>query len=88
MFLSCLLLAISSSIDSLGIGITYGLKKIELKKWSKIVLFSISILITFIAFLIGSIFKNLFNEKFFKLIGTLILVVTGLIVFFKTDTEE
>ena len=88
MIFSSLLLAISSSIDSLGIGITYGFKKIQLKKWSKIILFCISILITFIAFVIGSIFKNFFSENFFKLIGTLILVIMGLIVIFKTDTEE
>ena len=88
MIFSSLLLAISSSIDSLGIGITYGFKKIQLKKWSKIILFCISILITFIAFVIGSIFKNFFSENFFKLIGTLILVVMGSLVIFKTDTEE
>jgi len=88
MIFSSLLLAISSSIDSLGIGITYGFKKIQLKKWSKIILFCISILITFIAFVIGSIFKIFFSENFFKLIGTLILVIMGLIVIFKTDTEE
>ena len=32
MFVNTLLLAISSSIDSLGIGITYGLRKTRLSK--------------------------------------------------------
>ena len=38
MFISSLLLAISSSIDSLGIGVTYGLKRIKLKKWTKLII--------------------------------------------------
>ena len=45
MFLNTFLLAISSSIDSLGIGITYGLRHTKLLKKSKIILFLISIFI-------------------------------------------
>ena len=88
MFFSSLLLAISSSIDSLGIGVTYGLKKIKLKKCSKIILFCVSIFITLIAIIAGNIIKIFFSENFFKLIGTIILVFMGFIIIFKTDNED
>ena len=37
--------------------------------------------------LVGSILKNIFNETSFKLIGTLILVLMGLVIIFKTDNK-
>ena len=75
MFFSILILAISSSIDSLGIGITYGLKRIELKKWTRLILFYVSILVTILSLIFGNILKNIFSKNFFKLIGTIILAV-------------
>lgn len=88
MFFSILILAISSSIDSLGIGITYGLKRIELKKWTRLILFCVSILVTILSIISGNILKNIFSEYFFKLIGTVILVLMGLLIVLKTDYED
>ena len=88
MFFCSLLLAISSSIDSLGIGVTYGLKRIKLKEWSKIILFCVSIFVTLMSVLASSILKNIFSDIFFKLIGTILLVFMGLVIVFKTDNEE
>lgn len=88
MFFSILILAISSSIDSLGIGITYGLKKIQLKKWARLILFFVSISVTILSIISGNILKNIFSEKFFKLIGTIILVFMGLFIVFKKDYEN
>ena len=45
MFINSLILALSSSIDSLGIGITYGIKNTRISYMAKIVLFVISFLI-------------------------------------------
>ncbi len=88
MFFSILILAISSSIDSLGIGITYGLKKIEFKRWTRLILFCVSILITILSLIFGNILKNIFSESFFKLIGTVILVLMGLLIVLKTDFDD
>ena len=88
MFFSILILAISSSMDSLGIGITYGLKRIQLKKWDKLILFCISIFVTLFSISIGKIFKNFFNENILKLIGSLILLFMGLFILFKNDRNE
>ena len=88
MFFSILTLAISSSMDSLGIGITYGLKKIQLKKWARLILFCVSILVTILSLIFGNILKNIFSDNFFKLIGTIILVFMGLFIVFKKDYED
>ena len=53
MLLNVILLSISSSIDSFGIGITYGLRKLKIGILSKIILFTVSIITTYIAVLIG-----------------------------------
>ena len=58
--LNSLLLAISSSIDSLGIGITYGIKNTKISKLGKIILFIISLLITYISILFGNIIQYIF----------------------------
>ena len=42
MLLNCILLALSVSIDSLGIGISYGLKNTKVNSLSNITLFAIS----------------------------------------------
>ena len=43
MLLNAFILAISSSIDSLGIGITYGIKNTKISYLGKLILFSISL---------------------------------------------
>ena len=42
MIINSFLLAISSSIDSLGIGITYGVKNTRISNQAKIILFLLS----------------------------------------------
>ena len=49
MFINSLILALSSSIDSLGIGITYGIKNTRISYMAKIVLFVISFFISFLS---------------------------------------
>ena len=88
MFFSILILAISSSMDSLGIGITYGLKRIQLKKWDKLILFCISIIVTLFSISIGNFLKNIFNENILKLTGSLILLFMGLFIILKNDKNE
>ena len=88
MIFSSLLLAISSSMDSLRIGITYGLKRIELKKWDKLILFCVSIFVTLISILIGNILKNIFSKSFFKILGVSILIIMGLVIITKKNYNE
>ena len=70
MLLNCILLALSVSIDSLGIGISYGIKHTKISKISNFTLFSISFLMTSFSIFIGNSISSLLSEKFSILIGS------------------
>lgn len=88
LFFNTLILAISSSIDSLGIGITYGLRKTKLSNFSKLILFLVSTFITLFSGIIGSIFKNILPNYFANLIGSFILITMGLFIIIQTNNKE
>ena len=88
MFLNTFLLAISSSIDSLGIGITYGLRHTKLLKKSKIILFLISIFITFLSGLVGNILKSTLSTNVCEFIGSALLLCMGIFIIIKTNEQE
>lgn len=83
MLLSIIILAFSSSIDSFGIGITYGLKRTNLTKLSKLILFLISILITSISIFVGEKLILIFTSNFTKLLGSVILILMGITIIFQ-----
>ena len=87
-FLQSLILAISSSADSLGIGITYGLKKTKITKIDKLILFIISIIITLISGLIGNTLKLILNNTILKIIGSIILISMGIFIIIQTNNKE
>lgn len=88
MFINALILAISSSIDSLGIGITYGLKKTKLSKLDKIILFIISLIITSFSGIIGSGLKNILSTNVCEFIGSSILICMGIFIIIQTNDKE
>ena len=51
--ISCILLAISVSIDALTLGITYGIKHSRITKISNLIVFSIAFVSTSLAILLG-----------------------------------
>ncbi len=83
MLMNSLILALSSSIDSLGIGITYGIKNTKISYRGKIVLFLISFSISIIAVWFGDVIKNIFSDFITKLIGNIILMAMGVFVCFQ-----
>ena len=52
--ISCILLAISVSIDALTLGITYGIKHSRINKISNLIVFSIAFVSTSIAIFLGN----------------------------------
>lgn len=88
MFVNTLLLAISSSIDSLGIGITYGLRKTKLSKLDKIILFIVSIIVTIFSGFIGLILKNFLSTNVCEFIGSAILLCMGIFIIIQTNDKE
>lgn len=88
MLINSLVLALSSSIDSLGIGITYGIKNTQISYLGKIVLFAISFSISIFSVWFGDILKNIFSDFATKLIGNVILIAMGLFVCFQAIRKD
>lgn len=77
MLINSLVLALSSSIDSLGIGITYGIKNTKISYMGRVVLFVISFSISILAIWFGDVIKNIFSDFATKLMGNIILIAMG-----------
>lgn len=88
MLFNILILAFSSSIDSFGIGITYGLRKIKLSYLSNITLFIISIIITSLSILIGKNLNYILPEFITSLIGSLLLILMGSLIIFQVINKK
>ena len=88
MFFSCILLAICSTLDSLGIGITYGLKNTKILLFSKVVLFACSFFITFSSLLLGNCLSSIFPNIFSNIIGAIVLIFIGIVLIFSCFKKE
>lgn len=87
MLLSCILLALSVSIDSLGIGITYGIKNTRISKISNIILFAISFCSTCGSVFLGHYVAILFSPTFSTFLGSSFLIVLGVYNIYKILNE-
>lgn len=88
MLINSIILAISSSIDSLGIGITYGMKDTTISYIGKVILFVISLFITILSLWFGNAIKDIFPDFFIKFLGSLILILMGIFICFQALTKE
>ena len=86
--LNSILLALSSSIDSLGIGITYGIKNTKISFIGKIILFIISISTTCLSIFFGNIIQNIFPNFITKLLGSIILIFIGIYICFEALKKQ
>ena len=84
MLLNCILLALSVSIDSLGIGITYGLKKTKIIAISNIILFALSFCITCGSIFLGHYISALFSPTSSTILGSSFLIILGVYNIYKT----
>ena len=78
MIINIILLAVCVSIDSLGIGLTYGIKDTKISFYAKILLCVISFVFAGISILFGYIISNFLTEDICKIIGTIILCGMGI----------
>lgn len=88
MLINSLVLALSSSIDSLGIGITYGIKNTKISVLAKLVLFIISFSISVLSVWFGDLIKTIFSDFVTKLLGNMILIAMGLFVCFQAIRKD
>ena len=86
--LNSILLSVSSSIDSLGIGITYGIKNTKISLIGKIILFIISLITTYFSLFLGNFIQNIFPTFTTKLIGSFILICMGIYICFEALKKQ
>lgn len=84
MLFNCILLALSVSIDSLTIGISYGLKKTKINNISNIILFAISFCITCGSIFLGHYISALFSPTSSTILGSSFLIILGVYNIYKT----
>ena len=88
MLINSLFLAISSSVDSLGIGITYGIKNTRLTIKSKLILFATSFIISIISIYFGNVLKYLFSDFITAYLGSIILIAMGVFICFQSLRKQ
>ena len=84
MIFNCILLALSVSIDSLSIGISYGIKKTKINNMSNIILFAISFCITCGSIFLGHYISALFSPTASTILGSSFLIILGVYNIYKT----
>ena len=84
MLLSLIFLSISLSIDSLGIGITYGLKNTKISFIPKCILFCISLLIAYLSIKIGNILNYFLPDNIAKAFGSILLCLMGIWIIYQS----
>ncbi len=82
------LIAACVSLDSLGIGLTYGLKNTKISLHAKLILFIISILITSIAIFIGVYISKLFSPHISNYLGCILLCFMGVWIIIQSITNN
>lgn len=87
-FISGILLAVSLSMDALGIGISYGLRGIKVSNLPKFIISFISLIFTAIAIEIGNIIVIFLPDYLAKLIGSAMLMILGLLIIIKSVKKE
>lgn len=89
MLLTIILLALSVSIDSFGIGITYGLRKTSLSTPAKFILFFVSLLFVGISVAFGYFLISILPTNVIKIISVVLLCLMGILIIYESmNTNE
>ena len=88
MFLHCILLAFCSTLDSFGIGITYGLKNTHILFSAKIILFLCCFLMSLLSLFLGNCFSSIFPDYITNALSSLILVFIVIFFIFSSFKKE
>lgn len=87
MIIKCILLALSASIDALGLGITYGIKKTKMSKSGNLIIFTTLFCLSGISVFIGHYISILFSPVFSALLGAALLILLGIYNIFKVQNS-
>lgn len=83
MLINALILALSASIDSLGVGISYGLKKTKINFPAFVILFLLSLVITSLSISLGNIITSFISPNVTKTVGSIILILIGFFIIYE-----
>ena len=90
-FAAVLILAVSLSMDALGIGISYGLRRIRVSWKARVVICAMSMMVTGAAVGLGSVLLEVIPLPAAKLLGCGMLLILGLVIIvqgFRKRKEE
>lgn len=87
MILKCILLALSASIDALGLGVTYGIKKTKMSKTGNIIIFVTLLILSGFSVLVGHYISILFSPTFSVLLGSTLLILLGVYNIYKAHNN-
>ena len=88
MLFSTIILAISSSIDSLGIGITYGIRNTIISNKGKLVIFFFSFIISIVSLYLGNILMVIFPDFIVDYLGSFLFIGMGIFICFHSLKKD
>ena len=87
MIVKCILLALSASIDALGLGITYGIKKTKMSKSGNLIIFTTLFCLSGLSVFIGHYISTLFSPVVSAILGASLLILLGIYNIFKSPNN-
>lgn len=87
MIIKCILLALSASIDALGLGITYGIKKTKMSKSGNLIIFTTLFCLSGLSVFIGHYISILFSPIVSAILGASLLILLGIYNIFKSKNN-
>ena len=78
-----LLLAVSSNLDNVGVGVSYGIRKINIPITSNLLIAVVTSTGTFLSILLGEAIYNFLSEAMAGLLGGGIIILAGIWVIFQ-----
>ena len=85
MLVTYILLALCSSIDAIGIGLTYGLRRIKIYFPAICSVFMLSMFITICALLFGNLLTSILPENTISFIGAFLIIFLGIWLFWQSS---
>lgn len=78
------LLALSLSMDALGVGVTYGMGKIKIKYHARLIIFSLSFLFTAASVFLGARLSEILPGHSAKFVGVIMLILLGIYIIYNS----
>ena len=88
MFFQVFLLALSLSIDGFGLGVSYGIRKIKIPFFAKLIIFLVALLFSAFSVFVGVQLSGILDENILKFLGVGILIMLGGYIIFQNFKDD